>query len=78
MPVERGRHPLARAAIQHIDAVRDLLPQVEEIGLNAVVMRNTPEAGADGREDALVHWCRQRGLNAEPLYLQGREEDSTE
>ena len=31
-----------------------------------------------GREDALVHWCRQRGLNAEPLYLQGREEDSTE
>ena len=31
-----------------------------------------------GREDALVHWCRQRGLDAEPLYLQGREEDSTE
>lgn len=31
-----------------------------------------------GREDALVHWCRQRGLNAEPLYLQGREEDSSE
>ena len=31
-----------------------------------------------GREDALVHWCRQRGLDAEPLYLQGREEDSSE
>ena len=31
-----------------------------------------------GREDALVHWCRQRGLDAEPLYLQGREEDSRE
>ena len=31
-----------------------------------------------GREDALVHWCRQRGLAAEPLYLQGREEDLSE
>ena len=31
-----------------------------------------------GREDALVHWCRQRGLDAEPLYLQGREEDQGE
>ena len=31
-----------------------------------------------GREDALVHWCRQRGLDAEPLYLQGRDEDSSE
>ena len=31
-----------------------------------------------GREDALVHWCRQRGLDAEPLYIQGREEDSSE
>lgn len=31
-----------------------------------------------GREEALVHWCRQRGLNAEPLYMQGREEDAGE
>ena len=31
-----------------------------------------------GREDALVHWCRQRGLDAEALYLQGREEDISE
>ena len=31
-----------------------------------------------GREDALVHWCRQRSLQAEPLYLQGRDEDSSE
>ena len=31
-----------------------------------------------GREDALVHWCRQRGLASEPLYLQGREEDLSE
>ena len=31
-----------------------------------------------GREDALVHWCRQRGLQAEPLYIQGREEDAGE
>lgn len=31
-----------------------------------------------GREDALVHWCLQRGLDAEPLYLQGREEDQGE
>ena len=31
-----------------------------------------------GREDALVHWCRQRGLTAEPLYIQGREEDAGE
>ena len=28
-----------------------------------------------GREDALVHWCRTRGLNAQPLSLQGREEE---
>ena len=31
-----------------------------------------------GREDALVHWCRSRGLQAEPLYMQGREEDAGE
>ena len=31
-----------------------------------------------GREDALVHWCRSRGLKAEPLYMQGREEDAGE
>ena len=31
-----------------------------------------------GREEALVHWCRQRGLKAEPLYMQGREEDAGE
>ena len=31
-----------------------------------------------GREDALVHWCRARGLQAEPLYMQGREEDAGE
>jgi putative mRNA 3-end processing factor len=31
-----------------------------------------------GREDALVYWCRQRGLNADPLYIHGREEDSGE
>ena len=31
-----------------------------------------------GREDALVHWCRSRGLKAEPLYTQGREEDAGE
>lgn len=28
-----------------------------------------------GREDALVHYCRAQGLKAEPLYLQGRDED---
>jgi putative mRNA 3-end processing factor len=27
-----------------------------------------------GREDALVYWCRQQGLNAEPLNIQGYEE----
>ncbi|MEE3024675.1 MAG: ligase-associated DNA damage response exonuclease [Pseudomonadota bacterium] len=31
-----------------------------------------------GREEALVHWCRQRELKAEPLYMQGREEDAGE
>jgi len=31
-----------------------------------------------GREDALVHWCRSQGLAAEPLYMQGREEDAGE
>ncbi len=28
-----------------------------------------------GREDALVHHCRLQGLEAEPLYLQGRDEE---
>ncbi len=28
-----------------------------------------------GREDALVHWCQQRGIKAEPLSIQGREEE---
>jgi len=31
-----------------------------------------------GREDALVHWCTQRGLTAQPLSIQGREEESGE
>lgn len=43
-----------------------------------------PATGAEtiwvthGREDALVHWCTQRGLNAQPLSLQGREEEAAE
>ena len=28
-----------------------------------------------GREEALVYWCKKNGLNAEPLYLQGRIEE---
>lgn len=28
-----------------------------------------------GRDDALIYECRKRGLTAEPLHLQGREED---
>lgn len=28
-----------------------------------------------GREEALVHWCKQHGLEAEPLSIQGREEE---
>ena len=28
-----------------------------------------------GREDALVHWCKLNGKNAEPLRLQGRDEE---
>ena len=28
-----------------------------------------------GREDALVHWCKSNNINAEPLYMQGREEE---
>ncbi|MGV8853164.1 MAG: ligase-associated DNA damage response exonuclease [Devosia sp.] len=31
-----------------------------------------------GREDALVYWCQQQGLNAEPLHLQGFEDDGGE
>ena len=31
-----------------------------------------------GREDALVYQCRQDGLKAEPLSIQGREEDGEE
>ena len=28
-----------------------------------------------GQEDALVHWCRTQGLNAEALRLVGYEDD---
>jgi putative mRNA 3-end processing factor len=31
-----------------------------------------------GREDGLVHWCRQQGLDAEPLNLQRFEDDGGE
>ena len=31
-----------------------------------------------GREDALVYWCRMQGLNAEPLNIQGFEDDGGE
>ena len=31
-----------------------------------------------GREDALVHWCKTQGLHAEPLSIQGREEEAGE
>lgn len=46
--------------------------------------RTVDETGAQriwvthGREDALVYHCRQKGLEAEPLSLQGREEDMEE
>jgi putative mRNA 3-end processing factor len=31
-----------------------------------------------GREDALVYWCRQKGIEAEPLNIQGFEDDGGE
>ncbi|KKB82629.1 beta-lactamase [Devosia limi DSM 17137] len=31
-----------------------------------------------GREDALVYWCRTQGLDAEPLNIQGFEDDGGE
>lgn len=31
-----------------------------------------------GREDALVYWCRKQGLQAEPLNIQGFEDDGGE
>lgn len=31
-----------------------------------------------GREEALVHWCKSKGLSAEPLSLQGREDESAD
>lgn len=40
-----------------------------------------PQTGAEniwvthGREDALVHWCQGKGLQAAPLSLQGREDE---
>lgn len=46
--------------------------------------RIIPQTGAEniwvthGREDALVHWCKTIGLNAEPLSIQGREDQDIE
>ena len=31
-----------------------------------------------GREDALVYWCRQQGLAADPLALPGLDDDGGE
>jgi putative mRNA 3-end processing factor len=48
--------------------------------LNASIL----ESGAEtvwvthGREDALVYWCRQQGLNSEPLALPGLDDDGGE
>ena len=28
-----------------------------------------------GQEDGLVHWSKTKGLNAQPLSIQGRDEE---
>ena len=48
------------------------------------LIETIPATGAEniwvthGREDALVHWCTQQGLKAQPLSIQGREEEAAE
>ena len=48
------------------------------------LQRTIHETGAEtvwvthGREDALVYWCRTQGLQAEPLNIQGFEDDGGE
>jgi putative mRNA 3-end processing factor len=48
------------------------------------LQQTVTETGAEtvwvthGREDALVYWCRQQGLTAEPLNIQGFEDDGGE
>jgi putative mRNA 3-end processing factor len=48
----------------------DLLYSIRECGAETVWVTH-------GREDALIHQCRAMGLKAEPLHLQGREEDDS-
>ena len=31
-----------------------------------------------GREEALVHWCKKRGLKASALSIQGRDDSGEE
>lgn len=49
----------------------DLLYSIRESGAHTVWVTH-------GREDALIHQCTAMGLTAEPLHLQGREEDDSE
>ena len=48
--------------------------------LNASILASGAETVwvTHGREDALVYWCKQQGLNAEPLALPGLDDDGGE
>ena len=49
----------------HVDW-NELTKTIIEVGAETIWVTH-------GREDAIVYWCNKKGLNAEPLYLQGRE-----
>ena len=49
----------------------ELNQTIEETGASTVWVTH-------GREDALVYWCRQKGIGAEPLNIQGFEDDGGE
>ncbi|KKB77142.1 beta-lactamase [Devosia soli] len=48
--------------------------------LNVSILESRAETAwvTHGREDALVYWCRQQGLAAEPLALPGLDDDGGE